>query len=662
MVQSLLRNGFRAKLIVPVAIALLIMFIGAITFTVFTQKRSSDVLNKQVESSFTEIQTSIGEDLGELSRQFDSNLLRMQQEVSSQLAAASSKALQETAVSVQANMRTLRQQNGDNMAQLMAISATNSVITHDFAALNEYVRSAHQNRDIVFIFYRDKEQKPLTRYLNRQNDKLKSYLPEGKPDIGQIIQAGEKDPDVLVLTRDVQSDGEILGSVTLAMDMTQARQHAKEMSEQFDRLVDSNGQLIESVLSKESKTINDDLHTVINNIGQEITGRSTRTVGDITAMSNSLSSRTRNLFVIGAIAGFVLVLGILLLNARSILKLLGGEPAAMVALAKRIADGDLTPTNSVNNVPGSLQATLQEMNEKLRGLIGNVVEQVRTLQSTSTELARAAENMTGGAEHSASRADTVAAATEEMSANMGTVTMASEQAAQNVNVVAIAMEEMTAAVQEIAENTSKARSMTRDAVNYAKGSSEKVNRLGLAAEEISKVTEVITEISEQTNLLALNATIEAARAGEAGKGFAVVANEIKELARQTAQATWEIKAKIESIQSSTDETVVEITEISAVINNVNELVSTIAAAAEQQSVTVKDISHNVNDAASGISEVNENVAQATAVAGEIARDIADISQATGEAKKGCLRLQENSRELQDIATSISRETGRFDLG
>ncbi len=70
---------------------------------------------------------------------------------------------------------------------------------------------------------------------------------------------------------------------------------------------------------------------------------------------------------------------------------------------------------------------------------------------------------------------------------------------------------------------------------------QRVDELGIAANEISKVTEVITETSVQTNLLALNATIEAARAGEAGKGFAVVANEIKDLAKQTAQATLDIK-------------------------------------------------------------------------------------------------------------------------
>ncbi len=661
MLQSL-RNNFRAQLVVPVAIALLVMIIGAIAFTVFTQSSSSIALNKQVETSFTDIQTSIGEDFGELSRQLSSNLQSMQEEVSGKLAEASSNALKETADNVQKNMRTMREQNGVNMVQLLAISAVNAVITHDYAALNGYVRNAHQNKDIVFLFYLDKDKKPLTRYLNRENEKLKSYLPSGRPDIAEIIRAGENDPNVLLFTQDIKADGEIIGSVTLAMDMTVSKQHAQEMSDQFNALVSGNGELIKTVLGKESEKISSDLQKIVTTIQQGILKRSGKTVGEITAMSDRLSSRTRNLFIVGAIIGFALVLGILFLNARSILKLLGGEPKSMVQLARRIADGHLAAGSSDHYVDGSLQAALHDMSEKLRRLIGKVVEDGQALQAASSELALAAENMTGGAEQSASKANAVAAATEEMSTNMGTVSAASEQAAQNVNMVANAMEEMTAVVQEIANNTAKANSMTKGAVNTAKGSSDKVNQLGLAAREINKVTEVITEISEQTNLLALNATIEAARAGDAGKGFAVVANEIKELAKQTADATREIKAKIESIQSSTDDTIVEISEISEVINNVNDLVSTIAAAAEQQSATAGDISTNVNQAASGIGQVNENVAQASVVAGEIARDIADVSMVSKQTREGSLLLQGSSRELNKIAESIGRETSQFDLG
>jgi len=109
----------------------------------------------------------------------------------------------------------------------------------------------------------------------------------------------------------------------------------------------------------------------------------------------------------------------------------------------------------------------------------------------------------------------------------------------------------------------------------------------MSAHAISKVTETITEISEQTNLLALNATIEAARAGEAGKGFAVVANEIKELAKQTNEATLDIKTKIEDVQVATDNTVADIEEISKVINNVNEIVVTITMAVGEQSKATK---------------------------------------------------------------------------
>lgn len=116
----------------------------------------------------------------------------------------------------------------------------------------------------------------------------------------------------------------------------------------------------------------------------------------------------------------------------------------------------------------------------------------------------------------------------------------------------------TSTINEIAQNSEKARTITGESVRKAQGVSVQVDELGNTVQKIGKITEVISKISEQTNLLALNATIEAARAGEAGKGFAVVANEIKELARQTAEATQQIKGQIEGIQNSAAGTVSEI--------------------------------------------------------------------------------------------------------
>ncbi|RUM45353.1 MAG: bacteriohemerythrin [Desulfocapsa sp.] len=662
MLQSLFRKSFRAQLIVPTTIALLVMIISAVTFTVIMQNKSSSNMNTQVEQSFDGILKTVDRDMNELSRNLDSGLKKMQQETTASLSASSKEALQDIATSVQEKMRNIRRQGGQDTVNLMALVARDAVLTKNFADLNTYVRSAHRNPEVLFLFYRDKNKKPLTRFLNRKNEKLKSLLPKGRPDIQKIIDAGTSDPNVLTLSKDIKSDGDIIGSVSVAIDMTKSRKEAAEMKGEFNDLVQENEEQINTILSREAKTINEDLQQAVGHVQEEITDAGHRTVSEISTSSTKTSKTTRNLFTIGSIMGFFLVLSILLMNAKSILKLLGGEPAEMVKLAQEIAQGDLKDRGNANAPTGSLQASLQEMTSNLRSLIGKIVEEGRSLSATSTKLTLSAEDMTGGAEQSAEKADTVAAATEEMSVNMSTVTEASEQAAQNVNIMASAMEEMSSAIQEIAGNTAEASTMTAEAVGYAKSSTEKVNHLGKAALEISKVTEVITEISEQTNLLALNATIEAARAGEAGKGFAVVANEIKELAKQTSQATSEIKNKIESIQSSTDDTVADISNINSVIDSVNEIVSTIASAVEEQSVTASDISGNVSDAANGIDEVNENVSQASLVAGEIARDITEVSQVSKEAQQGSIRLQQSAEDLKQIANTINEETGRFDLG
>ncbi len=296
---------------------------------------------------------------------------------------------------------------------------------------------------------------------------------------------------------------------------------------------------------------------------------------------------------------------------------------------------------------------------KLREMVKTIANGVGIMSASSADLSAISEQMTGRAGSMSEKANIVATATEEMSANMNSVAAASEQASTNVRMVATATEEMATTVNEIAQNSERARSITNEAVHQGKSASDKVHRLGNAAHEISKVTEVITEISEQTNLLALNATIEAARAGEAGKGFAVVANEIKELARQTPEATQDIKNKIEGIQSSTTETVTEIGQISDVINKVNEIVSIIATAVEEQSVTTREIAGNVANASIGIEEVNINVAQSSSVAVDLAGDIADLNKSAAEISESISQVNVNAEELSGLAAQLKEMVGKF---
>ena len=363
----------------------------------------------------------------------------------------------------------------------------------------------------------------------------------------------------------------------------------------------------------------------------------------------AVSSLQRTMVII-AVAGIVFILLFAFYFAGTITR-----PIQLgTTFAQEMAKGDFTQTLDIDQKDeiGVLASALNEMVRTLRALFKELAQGAVTLSSSSTELSAISAQMTAGSEQTSLRSSGVASAAEEMSANMTSVAAATEQASTNMNMVAAASEEMTATISEIAESAEKAREITHTAVIEAKEASDTVDQLGHAAREIGKVTESITEISEQTNLLALNATIEAARAGDAGKGFAVVANEIKELAKQAAQASDEIKKKIVGIQDSTQGTVAQIGQISGVINQVNEIVSTIAAAVEEQSVTTREIAGNVTHAAQGMAEVTENVAQSSTVAAEIARDIAEVNQAAAEISTSSAQVSDSAESLSKLAETL----------
>jgi len=333
----------------------------------------------------------------------------------------------------------------------------------------------------------------------------------------------------------------------------------------------------------------------------------------------------------------------------------------ILVFVNSLARGDLSSTIDVQ-CRGELRdiaENLDEMQTNINAMLRDVIEGNQMLSSSSSELSSVANQMSANAEQTTGRANTVSVAAEEMSANMDSIAAASEETSVNVNMVASAAEEMSATITEIATNTEKTSQITQQAVSQAENASTQINELGFAAQEIGKVTETITEISEQTNLLALNATIEAARAGEAGKGFAVVANEIKDLAKQTSQATGEIKDKISKIQAATNNSVTEITEITEVINEISKMISTVATTVEEQAAATQEIASNVSQASQGIQEVNENVAQASSVTREVAADIAEVGQSAKEMNNSSSLVNVSAEKLSSLAEKLTGVLSRF---
>lgn len=323
--------------------------------------------------------------------------------------------------------------------------------------------------------------------------------------------------------------------------------------------------------------------------------------------------------------------------------------------------GDLTARSKVSGTDelGEMGGSLDTMAEGLQRVISEISSDAVNLDGTSGELLSISNQVSSDCENSSNRANSVAAATEEMSSNMTSVAAAVEETATNVSTMADAINTMTDTIKTITDDTEAARAKTSEAVSQSNSASQRVDELGKAATEISKVTEAITEISEQTNLLALNATIEAARAGEAGKGFAVVANEIKDLAKQTADATLDIRAKIETIQGSTDNTVSEIGTIVDIINTVDGLVSGVAVALEEQANSALEIAENVDQASAGIMEVTENVAQSSVVSQEVATDITDVNNDITGINNASDEVSSKAGALSNLASSLSDRVSRF---
>lgn len=337
---------------------------------------------------------------------------------------------------------------------------------------------------------------------------------------------------------------------------------------------------------------------------------------------------------------------------------------AAAQFAKQIATGDLSSRCNAKGKAevGELIDSMNQMREGLRSLVSLLQENAATLMSSAQGLSSTATQMASGSEETTRQSAAVAAAAEEMSTNMNHVAASTEQMSTNIKTVAAAAEEMTATISEVASNAEKAASVAHQAASLAEMSNEKVGALGTAADDIGRVIEVIQDIAEQTNLLALNATIEAARAGEAGKGFAVVATEVKELAKQTASATDDIRKRIEAIQGSTGETVDAIARISEAIQEVNSVSRVIASSVEEQSITTKEIAKNVSEAATGAEIVSQGVAEAATASQDISRNIAGVDEAARDVTVGAARNQSAGQDLNQLAQTLRQTLGRFRLG
>jgi methyl-accepting chemotaxis protein len=216
---------------------------------------------------------------------------------------------------------------------------------------------------------------------------------------------------------------------------------------------------------------------------------------------------------------------------------------------------------------------------------------------------------------------------------------------ERLDETASVMADMTATINEISTHTTAASNATHNVAEKADKSHQLIQELYVKSSEIEKIGVLITNIANKTNLLALNATIEAARAGEAGKGFAVVANEVKELAKQTAESVDRINKMVEEIKESTLESLESIDNVVESTKEITELSDNIASSVEIQTSTTNEVSATLQEISMTMQDVKEASISMTDVGAKNSDHAADLA--------------ESASKLRHLAEDLSGILSRF---
>jgi methyl-accepting chemotaxis protein len=247
--------------------------------------------------------------------------------------------------------------------------------------------------------------------------------------------------------------------------------------------------------------------------------------------------------------------------------------------------------------------------------------------------------------------DSLSRGSEQVTSASGQVSSASQQLAQGASEQASSLEETSSALEEMASMTKQnadsasqangtaqqASKLAGEGVKSMKKMQDAIGRIKTSAAETAKIIKTIDEIAFQTNLLALNAAVEAARAGEAGKGFAVVAEEVRNLARRSAEAAKNTADLIAGAQKNADDGVAVTAEVAKNLDGivgsagkVATLISEIAAASKEQSQGIEQVNTAVAEMDKVVQQNAANAEESASASEELSGQAEDLNGMVGE--------------------------------
>ncbi|HAT48732.1 MAG: HAMP domain-containing protein [Nitrospirae bacterium] len=296
----------------------------------------------------------------------------------------------------------------------------------------------------------------------------------------------------------------------------------------------------------------------------------------------------------------------------------------------------------VNAISDHLNRNMTEVEEAVHAMSGYMTEVLTSAQNINQNMA----TISAAAEEAAASLDAVANASGKQSEGMSQVRGASERSSKNIATVAESVAQMNVSLTGVKDRCAAAAAESDLAHQEVEANGAVMARLAQSAQEIMKVVGLIRDIAEQTNMLALNAAIEAAGAGDSGKGFAVVAMEVKELARQTGDATNQIQDKIVQIQDQTKSVNDAMLGMNQWVTRIRNTNSYILDAMVEQSNSVTDITQSMEEVAKETEAVSHLVGEMTLEVSEVSRSVSEIA----------LGISEVTRNVSSASTGVDEMT------
>ena len=274
----------------------------------------------------------------------------------------------------------------------------------------------------------------------------------------------------------------------------------------------------------------------------------------------------------------------------------------------------------------------------MAGALGmrTVLTATANLRDCGGHLAAVVRRLTESAAQMASSSESLAAGVEQEGACLRETALKGEEVRKQAASNASGAREAETGVESAARSTAEAA-----AVLAKMG--EAMESIDANTKKVEGILKVMDEIAFQTNLLALNASVEAARAGQAGMGFAVVAEEVRTLAKRSAEAARETAGLVETARAKSAEG-------RRLAERAREAVRAIASQSESIQGVVRRVNASSQDQARSLESVKSAIDELERLAAQN-EEIACASAASAE------QVALGGSELSEVASRVERMAG-----